>query len=123
MNPSLPCFTYKGEYKWRQCPYIKEYIDKIRKILTKARSKRRSLAPRAKAEVYTAEDQKSSLEDSALSSSEDKETFPISRESPIIEWIADTGALVYITNQLYLFRGPLRKVKRKLVKIGGNTKL
>ena len=73
-------------------------MDKIRKILTKARSKRRSLAPRAKAEVYAAKDQESSLEDSTLSSNKNKKAFFISRESPIIEWIADTGALIYIIN-------------------------
>ena len=98
-------------------------MDKIRKILTKARSKRRSLAPRAKAEAYAAEDQESSSEDSALSSGEDKEAFFISRESLIVEWIADTGALVYMINQLHLFRGPLRKVKRKSVKVRGDARL
>ena len=60
-------------------------MDEIRKILTKARLKRRSLAPRAKAEAYTAKDQESSSEDSALSFSEDKKVFLISYKSFIIK--------------------------------------
>jgi hypothetical protein len=56
-------------------------MDKIRKILIKARSKRRNLIPKAKAEVYAAEDQKLSLKDSTLSFNKNEEAFPTSRKS------------------------------------------
>jgi hypothetical protein len=38
----IKCFAYKGEYKWRNCPYIEENIEKIRAILIKARIERRN---------------------------------------------------------------------------------
>jgi hypothetical protein len=73
-------------------------MDEIRKILTKARSKRRNLVPKAKAKAYAAEDQELSSEDSTLSSDKNEEAFPTSRKSSTVEWIADTGASVYMTD-------------------------
>ena len=98
-------------------------MDEIRRILIKARSKRRSVAPRTKARAHAAEDQTSSSEDSALSLNENEEAFPTFRESSTVEWIADTGASAHMTDQLHLFRGPLRRVEKRSVRVGGDIRL
>jgi hypothetical protein len=98
-------------------------MDEIRKILTKARSKRRNLVPKAKAKAYAAEDQELSSENSTLSFNENEEAFSASRKSLTVKWIADTGASAHMTDQLHLFRGPLRKVERRSVKVRGDIKL
>ena len=38
---------------------------------------------------------------------------------PISNWVADTGASTYMTDQLQLFRGPLMRIRRRTIKIGG----
>jgi hypothetical protein len=98
-------------------------MDEIRKILIKARSKRRNLVPKVKAKAYAAEDQELSSEDNTFNFNKNKEAFSTSRKSFTVKWIADTGVSAHMTNQLHLFRGPLRKVKKRSVKVEGNTKL
>jgi hypothetical protein len=73
-------------------------MNEIQRILIKARSKRRSVALRTKARAHAAEDQTLSSEDSALSFNKDEEAFSVSRESPTIKWIADTGVSAHMTD-------------------------
>jgi hypothetical protein len=61
----VKCFTYKGEYKWRNCPYIEENIEEIRAILVKARIERRN-GRRITAKAYFIKDINISLNDSIL---------------------------------------------------------
>jgi hypothetical protein len=81
------------------------------------------VTPRTKARAHAAEDQTLSSEDNALSFNKNKEAFPTSRESLTVKWIADTGALTYMTDQLHLFRGPLRKIEKKSVRIKSDIRL
>ena len=112
------CFACKGEHKWRQCPFIEDHMDEIRKILTKARSDRRG-----KDRAYAAMDLELSSEDSTVSSDEEITGARLECESPLPQWIADTGATAHMTDQLHLFRGPLKKVGKKSVQVGGNARL
>jgi hypothetical protein len=80
------CFACKGEHKWRQCPFIEDHMDEIRKILIKARSDRRG-----KDRAYAAMDLELSSEDSAVSSDEEITGARLECESPLPQWIADTG--------------------------------
>ena len=74
----------------------------------------------------------SSLEDDSTSSSEDNEeeevgyeTAALSKElagkpsSFVAFWVADSGALSYMTDQLQLFRQPIIPIKRRVIKVGG----
>jgi hypothetical protein len=61
----VKCFIYKGEYKWRNCPYIEENIKKIRAILVKARTERRN-GKIITAKTYFIKDINISLDDSIL---------------------------------------------------------
>jgi hypothetical protein len=58
-------FTYKGEYKWRNCFYIEENIKKIRAIFVKARTERRN-GKRITAKAYFIKDINISLNDNTL---------------------------------------------------------
>jgi hypothetical protein len=99
-------------------------MEEIRAILLKVRAKRHTVR---KAKAHVTEDVEDSSENSALSN-ENEEAFAIDsrlsdRKSPLPEWIADTGASAHMTDQLYLFRGPLTKVKRRSVRVGDDTRL
>jgi hypothetical protein len=85
-------------------------MDKIRKILTKARSDRRG-----KDRAYAAINLELSSEDSAASSDEEITGAKLECESILSQWITDTGATTHMTNQLHLFRGPLKKVRKKSI--------
>jgi hypothetical protein len=81
------------------------------------------VAPKTKAKAHAAEDQTSSSENSALSLNKDEEAFPAFRKSSTIKWIADTGVSVHMTDQLHLFRRPLRKVKKRSVRVKDDIRL
>jgi hypothetical protein len=61
----VKCFTYKGEYKWRNCLYIEKNIKEIRVILVKARTERRN-GRRITAKAYFIKDINISLDDNTL---------------------------------------------------------
>jgi hypothetical protein len=94
----VKCFAYKGEYKWRNCPYIEENIKEIRVILVKARTERRN-GRRITAKAYFIKDINISLNDNTLfTNNEDIALKPLPRKSFTIKWITDIGALAYITD-------------------------
>jgi hypothetical protein len=91
-------FTCKGEYKWRNYPYIEKNIKEIRAILVKARIERRN-DRRITAKAYFIKDINISLNDNILFiNNKDIVLKPLPRKSFIIKWITDIGALAYITN-------------------------
>lgn len=61
------------------------------------------------------------------SDTEDKEvdeeiaalTQEAARKLPYTTWIADTGASSHMTDQKDLFRGPLSRMRRRVIKVGG----
>lgn len=61
------------------------------------------------------------------SDTEDKEvdeeiatlTQEAARKLPYTTWIADTGASSHITDQKDLSRGPLSRMRRRVIKVGG----
>ena len=74
----------------------------------------------------------SSLEDNSTLSSEDNEEEEVGYETAALSkelagkpsffvafWVADSGALSYMTNQLQLFRQPIIPIKRRVIKVGG----
>jgi hypothetical protein len=77
----VKCFAYKGEHKWRNCPYIEENIEEIRAILVKARIERRN-GRRITAKAYFIKDINISLDDSTLfTNNEDMALKPLPRKS------------------------------------------
>jgi hypothetical protein len=98
-------------------------MEEIRAILVKARIERRN-GRRIIAKAYFIKNTDISLNDSTLFTDDEDITLkPPPRKSFTTEWIADTGALAYITDQLYLFRGPLKKVVRESIRVGGDVRL
>jgi hypothetical protein len=85
-------------------------MKEIRKILIKARSDRRE-----KNKAYAVINPELSSEDSAVSSDEEITETKLDYKSLLPQWITNTGATAHIINQLYLFRGPLKKVRKKSV--------
>jgi hypothetical protein len=99
-------------------------MNEIRAIIRKARAKAgrsRTLKARAinERKDYASED---SLD---LKSSDDKAiATPASTRRSLRKWIADSGALSYMTDQLSLFRGTLKKKVRSSSVLGvGGTRL
>jgi hypothetical protein len=120
---SIKCFAYKGEYKWRNCPYIEENIKEIRGILVKARTERRN-GKKITAKAYFIKDINISLDDSTLFINNKDIALKLSpRKSFITKWITDIGVLAYIINQLHLFKGPLKKMVRGFIKVKGDARL
>jgi hypothetical protein len=77
----IKCFTYKGEYKWRNCLYIEKNIKEIRAILVKARIERRN-GKKITAKAYFIKDINISLDDSILfTNNEDIALKPLPRKS------------------------------------------
>jgi hypothetical protein len=68
-------------------------MNKIRRILIKARSDRRG-----KNKTYTAKDLKLSSEDNTVSFNEETTETKLDYESSLFQWITDTGATAYIIN-------------------------
>jgi hypothetical protein len=76
------------------------------------------------AKAYFIKDIDISLKDSILFTDNEDIALEISpRKSFIIKWIIDIGALVYITNQLYLFKDPLKKVVKGSIRVKGDIRL
>jgi hypothetical protein len=81
----VKCFAYKGEYKWRNYPYIEENIKEIRAILVKARIERRN-GRKIIAKTYFIKDINISLDDSILfTNNEDIALKLLPRKSFIIK--------------------------------------
>ena len=124
----------------RNCPYAEDFRrglkaksklkkEKERKDKNKYKDKGKGKSSKKDYRAFTAG---SSLEDDSTFSSEDNEeeevrykTAAFSKEfagkpsSFIIFWVADSGVLSYITNQLQLFRLPIIPIKRRVIKVRG----
>jgi hypothetical protein len=68
-------------------------MKEIRRIFIKARSDRRE-----KDKVYAAKDPKLSLKNNAVSFNEETTEAKLNCESPLSQWITDTGATAHIIN-------------------------
>jgi hypothetical protein len=138
------CHICKGTHFVRNCPYLEKcqklaYKEAERASSRKLRHKSskgylkhdtRTKGRRDKGkkhESYAAEGDTSDSESNTDDESEDKlsdEVAAISKVNlaskvPTSKWIADTGASAHMTDQLQLFRGPLVKIKRRIIKVGG----
>jgi hypothetical protein len=85
----------------------------------KSKTKRKGRG-RLKAHIKTEEDDNSTDTKDLSSGTEDDEALKASlqtaaRKTPMSRWIADTGASAHLTDQLSLFRRPLRKMKGRVV--------
>jgi hypothetical protein len=78
---------------WRQYPFIKDHMKKIRKILIKARLDRRG-----KDKAYIVKDLELSSEDNAVSSDKETTEIKLNYKFSLLQWITDTGATVYMIN-------------------------
>jgi hypothetical protein len=99
-------------------------MKEIKTILLKVKAKRHIVR---KTKAHVIKNVEDSLENSAFSN-KNEEAFAINsrlldRKSPLSEWIADTGAFAYMTDQLHLFRGPLTKVKKRSIRVRDDTRL
>ena len=74
-------------------------------------------------QAYNVEDTSDEISLSDEQEELDKETAALSKElagKPFTtDWVADSGASSHMTDQLRLFRGPLTRIKRRTIKVGG----
>jgi hypothetical protein len=76
------------------------------------------------AKAYFIKDINISLENSTLFTNNENIALKVSpRKSFTTKWITDIGVSAYITDQLYLFRGPLKKVVKGFIKVKSDTRL
>ena len=144
---STQYYLYNGEHFVRDCPFLRRAQAYTKKELrhfgrkhTKHRNDKKATKPyhrdrkgfnkknSSKKRAYNAEiseDSDSDIESSSsdLEEEEDGETAAISRKAAskisFFDWVADSGASAHITNQLRPFTGPLTKIRRRIVKVGG----
>lgn len=131
----LRCYDCEGKHTARHCPFkaqIREYARSLAKASRKKddtdyKSKHTETKHKStKKRGYVADEElgsSSNTESSSDSSGTDEETGVISKEIiskvPSSQWVADSGASSHMTDQLHLFRSPLKQIKRRAIRVGG----
>ena len=136
------CHLCKRAHLVRNCPYL----EKCQKLVKKEMERGSNCKPHRKNpkdsertsrtkhqhgkdknhKSYAADGATSESESSADDTPEDElsdEIAAISKDNLTSKiftsrWIADIGASTHMTDQLQLFRGPLTKIKRRIIKVG-----
>ena len=128
-SPSPKCYLCDGEHLMKDCE-MKKAFKAFSKMMaeTKTKGKGKEKTKPKKHRAYKAEDKLSGQEADSESNNdaedeEAEETATLSKEiagkHPNTHWIADPGASSPMTDQHLLFSGPLTKIKRRTVKVGG----
>ena len=121
------CFLCDGPHRIAKCTFLLD-LRKLVKVMKSKDGKNDRLKLKQKA--YNAKDDNSSISSSAeslnIDSNDEKdmeEVAALSKELvstvPKSDWIADTGASSHMTDQLRLFSGPLKSIRRRMIKVGG----
>ena len=117
------CFLCDGSHRIADCDLLKE----LRKWAKKQKAKK-LISKDKKHKAYNAEDSSSSSSSSDIDIDSDNEEHmeeiaALSKELvsrlPKSVWVADTGASSHMTDDLRLFSGPLKSIKRRTIKVGG----
>ena len=123
----VECLGCGGRHFVRDCtdPMWLEYQKKLRARKRSSKEfKNRKQTHRSKHRAYNAEDNSQlSFTESDESEESEEETCALSKEevsnAPRDLWIADTGASSPMTDNLRLFSGSLRPIRRRTIKVGG----
>ena len=124
---TLRCFICNEPHRMRDC----EYLEKVRAYAIRQVAKEKGAKGTAGTKYskhrrnhqgYAAGDKSSSGESDTDEDYAD-ETAAISKgiacKIPKFDWVADSGASTHMTDQLQLFSGPLVRIKRRYIKVGG----
>ena len=142
-NDRLKCFFCKGPHLVADCsslPSARRFIEN-KKLKSRSSSRsnltavkkdllrkflRQSFNTRKRHRAYSADEDSDDESDESEDSSKDEDYEKIAALSkaaagkvPKSAWVADSGASSYITDQLRLFNGPLIRIKRRTIKVGG----
>jgi len=129
------CYLCKGKHVAKDCKWMKRFHIFMEQEKEKERRKDKRSSSKSKEHrhkhtkkhrAYHAEGDSTSDDVSNSSDSEEEdagEIAALSKEEvsqiPRDTWIADTGASSHMTDQLRHFRGPLSKIRRRTIKVGG----
>ncbi len=120
------CFLCDGPHRIAACPLLRD-LRKMAKSLVE-KGDRKDSSKKSKHKAYNANDSSStsSAESVDIDSDNEEDMLEIAALSkelvstiPKSDWIADTGATSHMTDQLRLFSGPLKSIKRRTIKVGG----
>ncbi|KAK6585469.1 hypothetical protein PZA11_002196 [Diplocarpon coronariae] len=139
------CYFCDGAHNITDCEVRRQLIDMVASFNVKKQSKQKSRSklpssrrrpqpPRkgkgkgysARTSADTSDDDSGSSEPESTSDDSDDdhdEDAHVSkadlRKIPESDWCSDTGCTAHMTDKPHLFRGPLTKIKRRSIKVGG----
>jgi len=122
----LRCFICNESHRMRDC----ELLDEVRAYASRQVAKKRGAnisdakySKRSKKHRGYTADVETDTEDTDSDEDYAEETAALSKDVaskiPRSEWVADSGASSHMTDQLRLFSGPLNRIKRRQIKVGG----
>ena len=112
----IQCFICDKDHMVTDC----EFLEGSRKYAARVKLRR----DKKKVKGYSAKKDETDSDTGDDSGDEsDPEVAAISKsqicEIPTSKWVADTGASSHMTDQLQLFRGPLTKIRKRTITVGG----
>lgn len=112
----IQCFICDGDHMVTEC----EFLEGARKYAARTKLRR----DKRKVKGYSAKKDETDSDTGDESDDENEpEVAAISKsqicEIPTSKWVADTGASSHMTDQIQLFRGPLTKIRKRTIKVGG----
>ena len=120
------CFICESlKHGIRDCPYLEKFKKYVGRRKAKDKRVKKEEKEKKKQHAFVAEDGDSDVwtSDSDLNDLDEEELAALSKEMvssiPKKAWIADTGASSPMTDDLELFRGPLKPIRRRVIKVGG----
>ncbi len=130
---TLTCYLCGGAHRRQDCEYASVVHKAIQSAkLAKAAKKRVKLTAvnshrnKRRNQAYDAEvvsEEELSTQESEAADESDEEIAAISKDIiskiPQSDWVADSGASSHMTDKLRLFSGPLTRMRRRTIKVGG----
>ena len=121
------CFICDSpKHTMRECPHLEKFKAYVKKRKAKDERIKKEEKAKHRHHALVAEDDEHSdtwTSDSDLNDLDEEELAAISKEMvssiPADSRIADSGASTPMTDNLQLFRGPLKPIRRRVIKVGG----
>ena len=119
------CFICGDEsHRMRECDFLESARSHAKDLAKRKKRIAKQSAKRHRSYLADESEEEDEEEDFASSNDDDpEETAALSGEAvskiPRSKWVADSGASSHMTDALQLFSGPLTRIRRRKIKVGG----
>ena len=120
------CFICEEPHRMRDCEFLDDVRTYVSKLVVKKRGTKAvddKYSKRSKKHRGYTADAETDTEDTDSEEDYAEETAALSKDAaskiPKSEWVADSDASSHMTDQLRLFSGPLNRIRRRQIKVGG----